>query len=81
MAASRRNRIIMWVLFAALLILHHDWWFWTDTRLVLGFLPIGLAYQMLISVAAAVLWGWASYFAWPAELDADDDTAGFPTHH
>ena len=40
------------VVFVALLILHHDWWFWTDGRLVFGFLPIGLAYHMLISIAA-----------------------------
>ena len=62
-----RNRKIMWGFFLLLVVLHHDWWFWTDGRLVLGFLPVGLAYQMLISLAAGLLWGWAAFYAWPAE--------------
>jgi hypothetical protein len=68
-----RNRRIMWLSFAALLVLHHDWWFWSDGRLLFGFLPIGLAYHMGISIAAGLLWGWASHFAWPPELDEDQD--------
>ena len=63
-----RNRKLMWALFAALVILHHDWWFWNDGRLLWGFMPIGLAYQVLISMAAAALWGWAAFCAWPPEL-------------
>lgn len=68
-----RNRRVMWILFALLLVLHHDWWFWTDTRLLFGFLPIGLAWQMLISIAAGALWGWASFRAWPPELERDPE--------
>ena len=64
-----RNRKLMWGLFVLLLVLHHDWWFWTDGRLLFGFLPIGLAYQILISLAAAALWGWAAFYAWPREMD------------
>lgn len=64
-----RNRTLMWSLFAALAILHHDLWFWNDGRLLFGFLPIGLGYQMLISVAASALWGWAAFNAWPDQLD------------
>ncbi len=64
-----RNRRLMWALFALLMILHHDWWFWSDGRLVFGFLPIGLGYHMLISLAAAALWGWAVWHAWPPEVD------------
>ena len=59
----------MWILFAALVILHHDWWFWNNGTLLFGFLPIGLGYQILISLAASALWGWAAIFAWPKELD------------
>ncbi len=65
----RRNRLLMWILFAAMVVLHHDWWFWNDGRLLFGFLPIGLAYQMGISVAAACLWGWAAFCAWPEQFD------------
>ena len=28
-----RNRTLMWILFAVLVVLHHDWWFWNDGRL------------------------------------------------
>jgi hypothetical protein len=69
-----RNRRVMWGLFALLVILHHDWWLWNDGRLVFGFLPIGLGYQMLISLAAGALWGWAAFYAWPHEME--DSAAG-----
>ncbi len=59
----------MWILFAVLVVLHHDWWFWSNGRLLFGFLPIGLGYQMLISMAASVLWGWAAFNAWPDQYD------------
>jgi hypothetical protein len=63
------NRRLMWILFAALVVLHHDFWFWKDPWLVFGFLPIGLGYQMLISLAASALWGWAAFHAWPDQFD------------
>ena len=63
-----RNRKIMWSLFLLLVVLHHDWWFWSDGRLLFGFLPVGLGYQILISIAAGLLWGWAALYAWPAEV-------------
>jgi hypothetical protein len=68
---SRSKRTLLWLLLGALLILHHDWWFWTSTYLVFGFLPVGLAYHMLISVAAGGLWAWAAWCNWPEEFDED----------
>ena len=56
---------LFWIVFAALVILHHDWWFWTDDRLAFGFVPVGLGYHMLVSLAAAALWGWAVFGVWP----------------
>ena len=35
-----------------------------------GFLPIGLAYHALFSLAAGLVWYLAVRFAWPAELEA-----------
>ena len=64
-----RNRTLMWILFAVLVVLHHDWWFWNNPWLVFGFLPVGLGYQMLISLAASALWGWAAFNAWPDQYD------------
>ena len=69
MTRSQQNQRLMWLLFAALIVLHHDWWFWNDGRLLFGFLPIGLGYHVLISLAAATLWGWAAWNAWPEELE------------
>lgn len=60
-------KIAVYLGFAALLLLHHDPWFWDDPTLLFGFLPIGLAYHMAYTLAAAVLWYFASKYAWPLE--------------
>jgi hypothetical protein len=52
-----------------LAVLHHDFWWWDDRTLVLGVLPIGLAYHMAFSVAAGLLWWFASYHAWPHDIE------------
>ena len=54
------------VLVLALVALQQDHWLWHNDTLVLGFLPIGLAYHLGISVAAAVVWYVATRVAWPA---------------
>ena len=55
-------------------ILHQDFWWWDDSEtLVLGFLPIGLAYHALISVAAGILWALAVRFCWPEGVDVPDE--------
>lgn len=48
-----------------LLILHQDNWFWTDDRLLFGFLPIGLFWHACISVGATATWFLATRIAWP----------------
>ena len=74
------TRTLFAIAFVALLVLHHDWWFWDDTSLVFGFLPIGLAYHAAVSLAAAGLWAWAVFVAWPeifrepAEAKADSSS-------
>lgn len=64
--ASRR-----WVifLFALLFVLHHDFWAWSDRRLILGFMPVGLFYHALFSLAASGLWALANHYAWPDALE------------
>ncbi len=62
-----RNAI--WIAVAVLVILHQDNWFWDDDTIVLGFLPIGLAWHMGISIAASFLWYLATIFAWPKGTD------------
>lgn len=53
----------------ALFVLHQDFWAWDDSSLVLGFLPMGLAYHALYSVLAAGVWAMAIKFAWPDHLE------------
>jgi hypothetical protein len=55
---------------AVLYVLHQDFWFWREARpLIFGFLPIGLFYHALFTVASAgALWLLVT-FAWPSHLD------------
>jgi hypothetical protein len=66
---------VAWTLVALLLVLRHDYWFWSDRTLVFGFLPIGLLWQAGISVAAGVVWFAVSRCAWPDEIEAWADEA------
>ncbi len=68
----------VWIIFAALFVLHHDFWWWDDRSIVLGFMPVGLAWHVLFSIAAASLWVLALKFAWPQHIEewAEGDGAG-----
>ena len=63
---ARRIIVLLAILLA---ILHQDFWNWDKDTIVLGFMPIGLAYHAFYSVAAATLWAFAIKFAWPTELE------------
>jgi len=63
-------RFLLIGLVILLAILHQDFWWWDDTSLVFGFLPIGLAYHALYSVMAAGVWFLFVRFNWPEELEA-----------
>ncbi|MEM9481549.1 MAG: DUF3311 domain-containing protein [Verrucomicrobiota bacterium] len=56
-------------LFFIMLFMHQDFWWWEDDSLVLGFMPIGLAFHALFSVLCAVLGAIAILTIWPKELD------------
>ena len=58
---------IVWILLLLLIVLHQDFWFWTDDTLVAGFMPIGLAYHVGLSLAASVVWWLATKYAWPVD--------------
>ena len=66
----------------AFALLHQDTWLWNDARLVLGFLPSGLAYHAGYSLATAVLWALAIRHAWPGDLEvaatSDNDDEASP---
>ncbi|MCS1407338.1 MAG: hypothetical protein M2R45_00495 [Verrucomicrobia subdivision 3 bacterium] len=69
-----RNAIVI-VACLVFLGLHQDVWFWAEGEtLLLGFLPVGLAYHAVYTIGVAGFWWWAVNFAWPKELDASDET-------
>ena len=76
----RGKRRLIAFLVVLLVILHYDFWFWGDRTLVFGFMPIGLFYQALISIAAAVAWWIVVRFAWPIHVEewakGDDQGSG-----
>lgn len=67
------RRTLFWIALVGLIVLHHDWWFWNDGRLVWGFVPVGLAYHAFISLAAAALWAWTVYRGWPELFEQGDE--------
>jgi hypothetical protein len=51
-------------------VLHQDWWNWRETHpLVFGFLPIGLAYHAVFTLATMVLMAAAVKWLWPKHLE------------
>ena len=68
-------KTVVWGLILLLIVLHQDFWFREDGRIVCGFLPIGLAYHIGLSIAAAATWCLATKFAWPL---ADNDSVERP---
>lgn len=60
----------VWTLIVLLILLHQDVWLWEDATLVLGFLPVGLAYHVVLSVAASITWYLATVYCWPEPEDA-----------
>ncbi|MCA8989294.1 MAG: DUF3311 domain-containing protein [Planctomycetaceae bacterium] len=60
---------LVWGLVILLIIIHQDFWYWSDPTLVFGFMPIGLLYHCGISMGGAFAWFLATIFLWPKELD------------
>jgi hypothetical protein len=69
MPRATRNTLILAAV--ALYALHQDVWFWRTARpLLFGFLPVGLTYHALFTVAAALLMAALVRLAWPHRLEA-----------
>ena len=64
-----------WGLVIAAAILHFDFWLWDSTELWFGFLPVGLAYQAGISIAAAIAWLLVVKLDWPEHVEEWADEA------
>lgn len=59
-------KTVIWLVLVALVLLHHDYWFWDDPTLVGGWMPVGMLYHIGLSLAASAFWFAAVKFAWPA---------------
>ena len=57
-------------LLPALFLLHNDFWFWSDARLVLG-LPAGMLYQVVFCLAATAAFWLVVTWAWPEHLEVE----------
>jgi len=70
-------KAFVYILAILLAVAHQDFWWWTNGTLLLGFMPVGLAYHALYSILCAIVWGLAVKFAWPTEVEAflEQDTA------
>jgi hypothetical protein len=70
--ATMRTLVIALIILLA--ILHHDWWWWDAKEpLVLGFMPVGLAWHAGISLAAGLVGLVAVKFCWPDHLDEEEE--------
>jgi hypothetical protein len=62
--------VLLTLLVVAVYVLHQDFWNWKRVEpLILGFLPIGLAYQAGYSLLAAATMALLVKFAWPGHLE------------
>jgi len=63
-------RNVVWITVVLLAVLHQDAWFWADTSMILGFIPVGLFYHAMFSLACGAVWALAVKFSWPEHLEA-----------
>ncbi len=65
------TKVILLTLMVVLVyLLHQDFWNWRKAEpLILGFLPVGLAYQAVYSILAAIMMAVLVKFAWPTHLE------------
>lgn len=72
-------RRLVIALVAVLVVAQQDYWAWDRIDpMILGVLPIGLAWHVGISLAAAMLWALATRYCWPSDVDVAED-AGIGT--
>lgn len=66
------KRVVI-ALVVLLIIAHQDYWAWDRIDpLVFGIFPIGLAWHIGISIAAAIVWALAVRYCWPTDVDVPD---------
>lgn len=70
------------LLIATVYVLHQDFWNWERIEpLVLGFLPVGLAYHVGYSLLASVTMAVLVRHCWPAQLGEEERGDRQPGRH
>ncbi len=64
------KRTTLYALLLVLFLVHQDFWLWDDSTLLLGFLPLGLAYHAAFCVATSLLMYLLVLYCWPHEAEA-----------
>jgi len=72
------KKLLLFLMVAGVYVLHQDYWNWKNSDLVLGFLPVGLAYHAGYSILAAIMMAVLVKFAWPAHLEQTESHDGKP---
>jgi hypothetical protein len=62
--------VLLTLAVVALLVLRNDFWNWKDVSPI-GFLPIGLWWQILLTLGASLVMWLLVTFAWPAHLEEE----------
>ena len=65
------KRTLVTAFFVLLFFLHQDSWWKNDPRLVLGFLPVSLAYHVVWTLLVAFGWLLVAKFCWPDRFDEE----------
>lgn len=67
---GRLTVLLLGLLVLLLIVLRNDGWNWRASRpLLLGVIPIGLWWQMMVSLLASAMMALMVRFAWPAHLE------------
>ena len=67
-------KLVLALLVVAFYVLHQDLWLWDTARpLVFGFLPVGLFYHAVYTVAVSGLMWLLVRHAWPEQLERETD--------
>ncbi len=66
------KKLLLFLLIAVVYVLHQDNWNWNSSEIVLGFLPVGLAYHAGYSILAAIMMAVLVKFAWPKDLESSE---------
>ncbi|MEO7414653.1 MAG: hypothetical protein ABIZ81_14985 [Opitutaceae bacterium] len=65
------KRALILAFFVLLFVLHQDFWWKNDPTLMLGFLPVSLAYHVVWTLLVALGWFFVGKFCWPRGLDEE----------